>query len=237
MFNTHSIHKQPQNTRQVLWRYIKYERLLQVIEEEAIYFPHITQMDDKWEGLLTKKTRELFWRAELAKYSGNIEAANGSVKQYEDFKNDFYINCWHMNDHESYLMWKAYANKECAIQTNYERLAASFETSAATIEGCVIQYIDYDRDGFDIGNTYTQISYKDIPYRDENEYRLLFWKVGLGNQKIVPGEKGIKIPVDIKMLIDNVYLNPSKITDIRKLRSLIKEKRIDCEIRSTRIKE
>lgn len=31
-----------------------------------------------------------------------------------------------MNDYESYLMWKVYGDRGCAIQTNYERLVASF---------------------------------------------------------------------------------------------------------------
>ncbi len=237
MFDTHSAHKKPKNSLQKLWRYLSYGRLIQAIEEESIYFSHISEMPDRWEGLLTIRTREMFFKSELRKYSGNVEAANGSVSQYEEFRNDFYINCWHMNDQESYLMWKVYGNRECAIQTNYERLFAAFAPSPAKIEGCVVEYIDYERDGFGIGNTYTQISFKDIPYRDEREYRLLFWKVSPENIKLNPEEKGIKIQVDINMLIDNIYLNPGYIPNIDKLEKLIKEKRLDCKIKNTKIWE
>jgi hypothetical protein len=194
-------------------------------------------MSDQWEGLLTKKTKDLFWRSELRKYNGNPDAASGAVKQYEDNRDSFYINCWHMNSHESYLMWKVYADKGCAIQTTYERICLAFEESPAKIEGCVVDYIDYERDGFDIGNTYTQVGYKDIPYQDEREFRLLFWKHSPENQKLSPDAKGIKIQVNIKILIDNIYLNPNQLPDISKLEKLIKEKGVDCEIKNTKIWE
>src|SRR3990170_2243238 len=233
MFDTHSVHKKPKDSRQKLWRYLTYDRLIQAIEQDALYFSHISRMDDKWEGLLTKRTKEMFWKSELRKYNGNVEAANDAVRQYEEFRNDFFINCWHMNDHESYLMWKAYGNKGCAIQTNYERISAAFNPSPAKIEGCVVEYIDFERDSFDIGNTYTQIGFKDLPYRDEKEYRLIFWKVGLENNKFNPDENGINIRVDINMLIDNIYLNPGHIPNIDKLERLIKENQMTCEIRNT----
>jgi len=236
MFDTHSAHKKPKNSLQKLWRYLTYDRLIQAIKEEAIYFSHISEMPDKWEGLLTTRTREMFFKSELRKNNGNVEAANGSVSDYEEFRNNFYINCWHMNDYESYLMWKVYGNRECAIQTNYERLFAAFAPSPAKIQGCVVEYIDYERDGFGIGNTYTQIGFKDIPYLDEREYRLLFWKVSPENIKLNPDEKGIKIQVDINMLIDNIYLNPANIPDIDKLEKLIEEKGLDCEIKNTKIR-
>lgn len=60
-------------------------------------------MRDKWEGLLTKRTEEMLFWAEHAKYK-NAEIAKESIKEYEKHKDAFFINCWHMNNHESYLM-------------------------------------------------------------------------------------------------------------------------------------
>lgn len=237
MFETHRNLEQPKNSLQKLWRYIPYSRLVQAIEEEAIYFSHISDMPDKWEGLLTKLTREIFFKSEISNYNGDIKTAHGSVHNYEEFRNNFYINCWHMSDHESYLMWKAYGNRECAIQTKYERLVASFGSSPAMIRGCVVNYIDYERDDFAIGNVFIPISFKDIPYIDEREYRLLFWKLDKDNMKLNPGKKGIKVQVDIDMLIDNIYLNPAHIPNIDKLEKLIKEKDLDCKIKNTKIWE
>ncbi len=235
MFYTHPAHKKPNNSLQKLWRYLTYDRLIQAIEEEAIYFSHISVMSDRWEGLLTKRTREIFFKSQLKKYGGDIEAANGALSQYENSRNDFYINCWHMNDHESYLMWKVYGKSECAIQTNYERLFPAFTSSKAKIAGCVVEYTDYDRNSFNTGNIFTQISFKDIPYLDEREYRLLFWKIDQKNMNLKPEGEGIKIQVDINALIDNIYLNPVSIPNINKLEKLIKEKEFDITIKNTNI--
>ena len=221
---------------QKLWRYLRYERLLEIINTGLLFFPHISQFSDKWEGLLTERTRELFFRAEYAKYNDSI-IANASLSNYESFKDSFYILCWHMSDHESYLMWKVYAERGCAIQTNYERLVASFPDGPPEVNGCIVTYLDYERDSFPIGNVYSSVSYKDLPYLDEKEFRLLFWKTALPNQSYQVGIRGVEIAVDLDMLIDNIYIDPSKDIDIGKLTNALQTKGIRREIRYSRIKK
>jgi hypothetical protein len=141
-----------------------------------------------------------------------------------------------MNNHESYLMWKVYAERGCAIQTNYERLVASFPDDPPEVNGCVVKYIDYEKDLFPIGNTYSSVSYKDLPCKDEKEFRLLFWKTGLPNQNYAIGEGGVEIAVDIDMLIGNIYIDPSRGIDTTKLRAALEAKGVKREIRYSRIK-
>lgn len=236
MYSKHSYLMEPENPRQRLWRYLKYERLLELIKEGNLYFPHITRMSDKWEGLLTKRTKEkLFW-AEYAKYK-KAESANGAVEQYEMHKDAFYVNSWHMNNHESYLMWKVYGDRGCAIQTTYERIVTSFHNGQAEINGSVVNYIDYDRDQLPTGNTFYSVSYKDIPYKDEREFRLLYWKLSLPNQNLPVEETGVKVAVDADILIENIYINPAILFDADELTEAINNKSLSCEIKKSRIKE
>ncbi len=200
----------------------------------SLFFPHISQFSDKWEGLLTRKTREELFKEEYAKYN-NSELAAAGVEQYERSRENFYLLCWHMNDHESYLMWKVYANRGCAIQTNYERLVASFSDSPREVNGCVVKYIDYERDPFPIGNVYSSVSYKDVPYRDEKEFRLLYWKVALQNQGYHAGDRGVEIGIDTDMLIQNIYINPGEDIDVAELRKALETAGIRREIRQSRI--
>jgi hypothetical protein len=235
MYRKHPLLEQPQNSRQKLWRYLKYERLLQIVDTGFLFFPHISQFSDKWEGLLTERTRESLFRTEHARYK-DASVARQAVDNYESSKDDFYIQCWHMSNHQSYLMWKVYADRGCAIQTNYERLVASFPDDSPEVNGCVVSYIDYEKDLSPIGNVYSSVSYKDLPYKDEKEFRLLFWKISLLNQNYSVGDLGVEIAVDVDMLIDNIYINPSKDTDAKKLRASLEGKGIKCEIRHSRIK-
>jgi len=235
MYKKHSLLEQPKDSRQKLWRYLTYERLLEIINTSSLFFPHISQFSDKFEGLLTEKARETLFRAEHAKYK-DAKVAAASVDSYESFKDAFFILCWHMSNHESYLMWKAYAERGCAIQTNFERLVASFPDTPPEINGCVINYIDYERDSLPIGNTFSSVSYKELPYRGENEFRLLFWKTSLINQNYPVGDRHVKIAVDIDMLIENIYINPSKDIDIAELHTTLEARGIKCAIQSSRIK-
>jgi hypothetical protein len=235
MYRRHKLLKQPNNSRQILWRYLKYERLMEIVNDGISYFPHITKFSDRWEGLLTEKAKESLFRQQFLTYK-DAEKARASVQQYEEHKDAFYVQCWHMNNHESYLMWKVYADRGCAIQTNYERLVASFGDKPPEIDGCVITYIDYEKDQFPIGNIFLPVSHKDLPYKDEKEFRLLYWKTGLTNQNYPSDEHGVKIKVDADMMIDCIYINPSKKLDLDKLRAALENKRIGCEIRHSRIK-
>jgi hypothetical protein len=198
-------------------------------------FPHISQFSDKWEGLLTERTSEVLFKAEYAKYN-NAETARASVGNYEKFKDAFYVLCWHMNDHESFLMWKVYADRGFAIQTNYERLVASFPDDPPEVNGCVVSYIDYEKDLFPIGNVYSSVSYKDLPYKDEREFRLLYWKTGLTNQNYPIDDRAVRIEVDADMLIDSIYMNPGTDVNVEELNACLDAKGIKREIRYSRIR-
>lgn len=236
MYCKHHNLNEPENSRQRLWRYLKYERLLQAINEGVLYFPHITKLSDKWEGLLTTRTKDKLFKQEYAKYK-KAESANGAVAQYEQHKDAFYINSWHMNNHESYLMWKAYGDRGCAIQTNYERLTLSLHGSKSEINGGIVNYIDYDREQLPIGNTFYSVSYKDIAYKDEKEFRLLYWKLNLPNQDLPAEEHGVKVAVDVDILIENIYIMPVNTVDVKRLTDVIKNMALSCEIKNSRIKE
>jgi hypothetical protein len=238
MYKNHSSLIQPKNTLQRLWRYLTINRLTQIIDDDALFFPHISMFSDLWEGLLSEKTKNKLFNSEYKKYK-DAKTARLSVDDYEKHKESFFINCWHMNNYESYLMWKVYANKECAIQTNYERLVASFEGDVPMVHGGIVEYIDYEREDFPLGNVFTAVSHKDLPYQDEKEFRLLFWSEGKENQNFAASKPGIKIKVNVSMLLEKTYVNPARIErdQIERLKRKIEHKGIDCEIKTTRIRE
>lgn len=236
MFQKHPLLAQPKNSLQKLWRYLRYDRLLQIINDGQLYFRHISEMSDQWEGLLTEKAKANLYRQQYSTYK-NAAEANFATDKYENLRNLFYVNCWHMNNYESYLMWKVYSGKECSIQTTYERLIAAFGDYHPDITGGVMTYIDYERDHFDLGNIYTPVSHKDIPYQDEKEFRLLCWKPDIEKHQLSYGDKGINLMVDVSMLIEKIYINPTADIYVEKLRKLKEEKNLSFTIEATRIKE
>ena len=206
------------------------------LKAKAVAIFKIRKIIADFKCLLTYKTKEMLFREEYSKYK-NVEIARASTEAYEKLKNSFYVNCWHMNDNESYLMWKVYGDRGCAIQTNYERLIASFGDEPPEINGCVINYIDYERVHFPIGNIFFSVSYKDLPYKDEKEFRLLYWKSNLSNQNLPLEASGVKVRIDVNMLIDNIFINPSENINISKLMESIHNKKLNCEIKYSKIQE
>jgi len=235
MYQKNSLLREPKNSKQKLWRYLKYERLVQIINDGVLYFSHISKMSDKWEGLLTNLTKDKLFQQQYLIYRNAITARD-ATNQYELHKDLFYVNCWHMSNHESYLMWKAYTDKGCAIQTDYERLVAAFGDDPPTINGCVINYIDYEREHFPIGNAFVAVSHKDLPYLDEKEFRLLCWKPDLEKQNIPFDENGVNIAIDLNMLIKKIFIDPSKNLNIKELQEQIEKKKLNCRIENSKIK-
>lgn len=142
-----------------------------------------------------------------------------------------------MNDAESYLMWKVYADRGCAIETTFERIRIAFDGFGGEVEGAVVDYLDYNRTTMPVGNIYQSVVRKDLPYKDEREFRLLFWQYSLANQKVGVGSEGIKIGVDLNKLIARIWLNPQFEKSTGEIARLVKAKGLDCEICNSTINE
>ena len=110
MYGKHSYLKRPANSLQPLWRYFKYERLIDLLSTETLFFCRLSRMSDRWEGLLSDRTRESLLKNQYNQYH-DANIAREAVQNYENHRDDFCINCWHMNEAESYLMWKVYGDK------------------------------------------------------------------------------------------------------------------------------
>ena len=190
-----------------MWRYFPYERLLDLLLSEELFFTHLPNFSDGLEGKLTARTRDHLFNWFVG-HGSDFETARQELALYEKHQEQFYASCWHMNDSESYLMWKAYGDRGFAVRTTFERMQASFEDFPGTITGGVVDYIDFEREKTPVGNVFNHVITKDKPYRDEREFRLIFWQPAQMNQSIVPGERGIRVRVNLRMLVERVYTNP-----------------------------
>lgn len=208
MFGTSPKLVRPQNSLQPLWRYLSARRLHDLLSSGELYFSHLPALEDNYEGALTQRSREHLadWFQHQNRCSRLL--AYEQVEIYQKNRENFYVNCWHMNTHESYLMWKAYADRGFAIQTTFERLQASFEATQAVVSGGIVNYVDFARDLTPLGNVFDHVATKDIPYKDEREFRLVFWDIDTRNVDQPKLQNGVRIPVQIDMLIRGIVRSP-----------------------------
>lgn len=208
MFEQQSVLRCPTEGTQALWRYVTSERLLDLLTSEELYFTHVLAFSDGLEGSLTNRTRDRLLTWFKTQIKVDEASAQELVRRYEEAQEDFYVSCWHMNDFESYLMWKAYAERGFALRTSYNRVQAAFDRFNGVVTGGVVEYVDFARHSTPVGKAFHLVMTKDLPYRDEREFRLVLWALDSKNIQLQRGSKGIRVPVDIGTLIDRVYVNP-----------------------------
>jgi hypothetical protein len=76
-----------------------------------------------------------------------------------------------------------------------------------------------------------------LPYRDEKEVRLLFWQYSLANQAVPTNSGGVIVKVDLNKLISKIWLSPQFAGTKSEIEGLIRQKNLDCDIRSSSINE
>lgn len=234
MYTTPTALNRPKWTLQPLWRYLSCDRLLDLLNSEELYFVHLPRLSDGLEGTLTTRTYQRLLRWSFERYS-NWDTARQEVDAYQKHSAAFFVNCWHMNDAESYLMWKAYGDRGCAIQTTFERLQVALDACSENIHGGVVQYIDFSREAMPVGNLFIPVVTKDLPYRDEREFRLLWWQPEFGEEFAKPAPSGVRVKVDLNRLIERIYVSPELENLPSEILATINGKSVDCSIESSAV--
>ena len=227
MFRSHPNFEQVSD-ESMLWRYMPFDRLKDIINRRALFFPKVTVYeDDPFEGSYNKLSEDAYITWMLSDRPGETyESACAEIKEHlnskvanskqfaEKFKDLAIINCWHINNHESVAMWKLYSEYEngVAICTTYGNLKSSIESYRKPIYGGKVRYIDINRDLISFGNVLAPFSCKRMSFSYENELRLVnivdhdnYYNYDWSTEE---NPKGKFIPCEIKTLIQSIYTSP-----------------------------
>jgi hypothetical protein len=222
-----------------VWRYLDFPKFISLLEHSSLFFCRADLFSDKYEGSITKssvKFRENTWRENMPSVSDEILKNLNDLQRFRlrEERKKFYINCWHMNEHESAAMWELYGTKgqSIAIQSTYrtlrEILPIKQSESGQPAEGHVdiglVQYLDYENDPMPQVYSFDPFLRKRMSFSHENEVRLIYQsppksgsyeKTSEGEYEFRPSdgeqvvcEFGKNIEVDLSKLIKNVYVAP-----------------------------
>lgn len=243
MYRETKICKGPSNTEQKLWRYMDIIKFLSLLEGNALYFNRLDKFDDPFEGTHTlsyiekRKGKHAKNQAQTLKEAGVMSKILGYtveqyIERYDHEKNAAkatafmreitFVNCWHMNDHESAAMWNLYAPSVggIAIQTNFSNLRDAFDSADRDVYIGAIRYIDYEKEDFSEGRVdiFTPIMYKRKSYEHEKEIRAFtILKQNQQKEEFGKGVSGISIKVNVAKLIDQIFIAPSAGPHVRTL--------------------
>lgn len=215
-YSPHLFFSTPEGSAKV-WRYMDFTKFMSMLDSDALFFPRADHLSDVWEGADTSENSRQ--RPTLGAGDGETiaEMMDGMSRFHRSLRQHTFISCWHLNDVESAAMWKLYLsqNEGIAVQTTFERLTSSFqgdEQEMFEVYAGKVRYLDYDREAFPEGNTFVPFLHKRRSFEHEHEVRAIIQPIFPGSNPITdaaPFADGLLVEVDLKKLIENVYVAPT----------------------------
>lgn len=220
---SHPSFPEPDNKNAAIWRYMSFSKFVAMMTTRSLWFSHISQLEDKYEGRRPRKNYTLAreWADGLREKLPHIKPDD----LYEMFTSRSsrlmevasFVNCWHVADHESFALWRIYARdgEGVAVKSNFALLKA--QMPAQVLAG-LVRYIDYWNDAIPGGNDLSLLTHKRRELSYERELRAVLWDPEtladrstdpptLDMQRPVP--KGLPIGVDLKALMSSIYVAPT----------------------------
>lgn len=205
---------QPDNENVKVWRYMDFTKFISLIETQSLHFTRVDKFEDPFEGSLPNRTIDVKNRL-LAYSSGEerriqIREAKSKNKTY---RQHFAVNCWHENEYESAAMWNLYlkSNEGIAIQSTYKLLNNCFTEDHKIVCGKV-KYINFPEDSISFIDPVEKFFTKRKSFNCENEIRALISNLSFENDDLhLPKALAVGLPisVNLKNLIQNIYVAPN----------------------------
>ncbi len=203
----------------VIWRYLSLDKFLDLIISKDLFFTNAAKMTDKYEGLIPKRNQEyLLKQIKNDGYSLKDAEIESQIRLYQtnSLRELTLLNCWTINQHESYALWKIYlggAKSGVAIKTTVGKLTRAIIKGKDPFDEDIfiakVNSADFIKE--EPENRFNVITTKNKFYEYEKELRLFIFHYPSSEGGIKPPYNlsiGRKFNIDIHELIDEIYLSP-----------------------------
>jgi hypothetical protein len=218
-----SIYSIPENQDIRLWRYLDFAKFVSLLESRSLFFSRSDLLGDRHEFSYPKSNYKAF--------DGTPQSVNSDffIQATRVLAQTIFVNCWHMNDHESTAMWDQYSTDDngLAIQSTFRRLHQALDTCnyRQRLDIGIVRYVDYEQEVINGQNILEFIFHKRIQFSHEKELRAVIWKKTTNEAVIDPfamtepdsAEPGLVIPVPLDNLIERIIVAPTAPTWFTKL--------------------
>lgn len=161
---------EPENQDAVIWRFMKMEKFRDLIATGELYFCRADLFPDESEGLPPEEYLPILGLNPFdLRDRQQLDHLIGSDAQ---FRESFYISCWHLFRDETCMMWKEYGDDGLAICSRYRLLKFALGTMGDRAFLGVVRYGSKHLTGW---NLFRFITTKQKKYEDEREVRALLW--------------------------------------------------------------
>jgi hypothetical protein len=198
-----------------IWRYMDFTKFVFMLEERALFFSRADHLLDPFEG----RASETSLKSDEA-LEPSLSRSDGAAGSGSGARQRFFINSWHVNEHESIAMWKLFAKSDdaIAVESTYGRLRACLpanvgaegEPRGAHIDAALVEYVDPEHSEklpFD----FCEFLRKRKEFEHERELRAFFdvaWGEGATRKVDLAEEAGRLVDVDLERLMVRIHLGP-----------------------------
>jgi hypothetical protein len=207
---------QPGSDDAVIWRFMPFNRFVEVMRTGELYFCRSDKFEDEHEGLPTE---------EYARYvcanMGPGHDLDNTIGDLVQQKEAYFISCWYLFDHETARMWGKYGKDGVAICSRYGLLKMALAAMPDRAMLGLVRY-SFDHVGW---NILRFITTKRPDFAHEREVRALIWKpewaghnrhIDLDNKfyrkpltppppHVLPG---LRRAVDLRALVEGMVVSP-----------------------------
>lgn len=176
---------EPDNTDVAIWRFMNMKKFRDLMITRELYFCRADLFSDQSEGLPPEGYHPFPNLNPLdLRDRHKLDDSIGCVAQ---FREAFYVNCWHLFRQETCKMWEKYGEDGVAICSRYGLLKSALD---AMVERACLGLVRYGPQGMTGWNLFRFIFTKRVEYADEQEVRALLW--------IIDPHAGINRHIDVE---------------------------------------
>jgi len=243
LYQPHTTFQEPENKDVKIWRYMDLPKLISILDKKSLFFTKVSKLDDPYEGTIPEYNslmRKITIVEQNKKFPNQAEfntlfetTPNWLKKEYEQLREIFFVNSWHINEEESASMWKLYShdNYGVAIQSTFKKLCESFHNTADIVWAGRVEYLDFKKDRMEEGNLFNPFVVKRKSFSCDAELRAAYAMLGrlgskkiysrydettpklIGDDEVVIDDRrltntGRYIDTDLNILVEKIYLSP-----------------------------
>jgi hypothetical protein len=218
-----------------VWRYMSLTKFVWLLHSKSLYFARADKLDDPFEGSYPlkniSKRNEYFDSLRLdVNIANQLNELQKNISRFvKKCVTWTAVNCWHLSNHESAAMWRLYVKEHdgVAIRSSYGRLKECFKSTSEHIFIGMIKYIDYEKECISRTTVFSPFLHKRKSFEHEREVRAVISNLPIKNGGLAPCletiDHGVKIELDLSVLVERIYVAPSAPTWIHEVvRSITK---------------
>lgn len=225
---------EPTDPRSSIWRYIEFWKLQDLVQTGQLYFRRSDKLEGEHEGLPSSDYERVL---NLSRFDLNdIRERDHDIGSLAQFRQSFYVNCWHLDIGETATMWARYGKDGVAIVSRYDLLKQVLHPLPDKVMVGLIRYGTKHLTGW---NVIRFITAKREEYSSEREVRAMIWLPDSGDgmnrhfdETNRPHDRpiyeppptlpeGIRREIDVAILVTEIVVSPfapdGRLTEVQAL--------------------